>query len=116
VRHDGGDPVALRGVDGAKEIGMTASETKAVRFPLRMSQTQRTLLEEAAALSGQNLTEFILSAAQERAERLSERQATIRLTEQDTLALVQALREPRPVTPTLHALLDELDQRVESRP
>jgi uncharacterized protein (DUF1778 family) len=87
-----------------------------VRFPLRMSQTQRTLLEEAAALSGQNLTEFILSAAQERAERLSECQAIVRLTEQDTIALLQALREPRPVTPAMQALLDKLDQRVESDP
>lgn len=88
---------------------------KVVRFPLRMSRRQRQWLEEAAELVGQNLTEFILSAAQERAERVVIHRTVIQLSERDTAAVMQSLETPPEPTSEMYHLLGELARRVESR-
>lgn len=87
---------------------MTSPKT---RINVRVSEENLALIREAAELSGQDLTSFVLSASLDRArEVLIEMQVT-RLTLDEAKNLENALdREPQPKPALVELLTRALDQ------
>ncbi len=50
---------------------MATTAARTDRIALRTSKEQKSFLEKGASATGQNLTEFVLSSAQEKAEMVS---------------------------------------------
>lgn len=67
---------------------------RGARLEARVSATQKSLFQRAAALSGRTLSEFVVDSAQEAAARVIEAHETIRLTRAEQEAFVTALLDP----------------------
>jgi uncharacterized protein (DUF1778 family) len=64
------------------------------RFEARLTRRQKDLLRRAAELRGQSLTDFVLTTAQEAAERAVQSALVIELSLRDQQRLVGALSNP----------------------
>ncbi|MBY8054217.1 DUF1778 domain-containing protein [Vibrio fluvialis] len=82
-------------------------ETKqSARLDLKTNQLVKNQLEEAAALSGVNLTAFILSAASEKAREVMRFHAQVTLSDTAWRNLNEILENPpTEATPALRALM-----------
>ena len=72
----------------------TVDKTRGARLEARISIEQKTLLQQAAALSGRTLSEFVVASAQEVAGRIIQEHEAIRLTRTEQIAFVSALLNP----------------------
>jgi len=69
--------------------------TSSPRITARVSLDTQELLSKAAALSGiSSINSFVLSAAIEKANKIMEREETLKLSKRDALLLVDALDRP----------------------
>ncbi|MGQ0433137.1 MAG: type II toxin-antitoxin system TacA family antitoxin [Microthrixaceae bacterium] len=82
------------------------SETLTGRLNFRLSSEQERALRDAAALTGQSVSGFVLSSAVERAHELLERANTIELSDAAFRRFVGALDEPAEVVPELVRLFE----------
>lgn len=64
------------------------------RFDARLTLAQKAILEQAAALDDENLSTFVVRSAMRAAKRRLLEEETIRVTERDRRALVNALMSP----------------------
>lgn len=64
------------------------------RFQARLSARQKQILEMAAAIEGRTLSEFVLTHAQEAAQRTIREQLMLSLSERDSSAFISALLSP----------------------
>ena len=64
------------------------------RLEARVPALQKSLFQQAAALSGRTLSEFVVASAQEAAERVIKAHETIRLSRAEQEAFVTALLDP----------------------
>lgn len=71
-----------------------ADQVRTARLEARLSAEQKALLQQAAALSGRTLSEFVIASAQEVATRVLQERETIRLTRAEQIAFVNALLDP----------------------
>jgi uncharacterized protein (DUF1778 family) len=85
----------------APDAPATETHHKRARLQARLSLEQQHLLERAAALEGQTLTEFVLVHAQEAARRTIREHQTMALSERDSRAFVEALLSPWQPSPEL---------------
>jgi uncharacterized protein (DUF1778 family) len=76
---------------------------KSQRLMARISTNQKRLLQRAADIRGQTLTEFVVSAAQEAATRAIVDQEVIELSLRDSQAFAEGLLNPPPVDASLRA-------------
>lgn len=67
---------------------------KAERLEARLSRKQKELIQHAADLTGRSLTDFILSASQEAANKVIREHEVITLTAQESENFVNALMNP----------------------
>lgn len=67
---------------------------KESRLQTRVSRQQKAVLERAAELRGQSLTDFVIEAAQAAAEKVIQSHEIIVLTEKDRKVFFAALRRP----------------------
>ena len=72
----------------------TPDTTRDARLEARVSAAQKGLLQQAAALSGRTLTEFVVASAQDAARRVIAEHESIRLSREEQLAFVQTLLHP----------------------
>jgi uncharacterized protein (DUF1778 family) len=72
----------------------TQEAARSARLEARVSAPQKRLLQQAAALSGRTLSEFVVTSAQEAAQRIIDEHETIRLARADQEAFVRAVLEP----------------------
>ena len=72
----------------------TQDSTRVARLEARVSAAQKSLFQQAAALSGRTLSEFVVASAQEAAHRVIDEHESIRLSRAEQLAFVQALLDP----------------------
>lgn len=70
---------------------------KSERLMARISSEQKQLLQRAADIRGQTLTEFVVMAAQEAATRAIVDQEVIELSLQDSQAFAEGMLNPPPV-------------------
>ena len=71
-----------------------ADKSRGARLEARISVEQKAVLQQAAALSGRTLTEFVVASAQEAASRVIQEHETIRLSRAEQIAFVTALMNP----------------------
>ena len=76
---------------------------KSQRLMARISADQKRLLQRAADIRGQTLTEFVVSAAQEVATRAIVDQEVIELSLRDSQAFAEGMLNPPPVGASLRA-------------
>jgi len=66
------------------------------RLQVRLSSVQKALLQEAAAIEGRSLTDFLLAHAQTSAERIIEAQKMTKVSAEYEQSFVDALVNPPP--------------------
>lgn len=72
-----------------------------VRLEARISTDLHSMLKRAAELQGRTMTDFIVAAVQDAAQRAIEQAEVIRLSLADQECFAQALMEPPPPAPAL---------------
>lgn len=73
----------------------TASpKSRDARLEARICAAQKARLQQAAALSGRTLSEFVVASAQDAANRILQKHEAIRLNRAEQMAFVSALLEP----------------------
>jgi uncharacterized protein (DUF1778 family) len=77
------------------------SATSTARLEARVSTELHALLKRAAELQGRTMTDFVVSAVQEAAQRAIEQAEVIRLSRADSQRFAQALLSPPEPTPAL---------------
>ena len=87
-------------------MATTTSET--ARFDARLPKEQKLLFEEAVLLGGyRNLTDFIFSAAQDKAKEIIKEREQIIASERDSQIFFDAITNPKkPAQPLKKALAD----------
>jgi uncharacterized protein (DUF1778 family) len=71
------------------------------RLEARISTDLHAMLKRAAELQGRTMTDFVVSAVQDAAQRAIEQAEVIRLSLADQQRVAQALLSPLPPTPAL---------------
>jgi uncharacterized protein (DUF1778 family) len=71
------------------------------RLQARISSDLHSMLKRAAELQGRTMTDFVVSAVQEAAQRAIEQTEVIRLSLADQECFAQALLSPQKPTPAL---------------
>lgn len=72
----------------------TFDTTRGARLEARVSAAQKSLLQQAAALSGRTLSEFVVASAHDAARRVIAEHDALRLSREEQLAFVQAVLQP----------------------
>ena len=80
---------------------MPEHASKTARLEARITPDLQALLKRAAELEGRSVTDFVITAAQEAAERRIEQAHVIRLSLEDQRAFVEAILNPPEPTPAL---------------
>jgi len=75
------------------------------RVHARVTPPVKALLQQAADLSGRSLSDFLVSSAQEVAEKTIREHRIITLTTEDSLVFAQAILDPAPPNEKLSAAL-----------
>src|SRR6476659_56834 len=86
---------------------MATTATRTDRIALRTSKEQKSFLERGASATGQNLTEFVLSSAQEKAEMVLADQNRFVISPKQLDAFVTALDRPATLKENLARLMSE---------
>jgi uncharacterized protein (DUF1778 family) len=71
------------------------------RLETRVTAEQKNLIEQAAALQGRSVTDFVLTSVQDAARRAIEEHQRLNLSVRDCQAFVDALLNPPPVNDRL---------------
>ena len=74
---------------------------KRERLEARVTADQKRLIERAAALHGQTLTEFLVGSARQAAEQTIRQHEVIELSERDAQVFMEALLGAEPAGPSL---------------
>ncbi|MES2297775.1 MAG: DUF1778 domain-containing protein [Pseudomonadota bacterium] len=77
------------------------STTSTARLEARISTDLHTLLKRAAEIQGRTMTDFVVAAVQDAAQRAIEQADVMRLTMADQACFAQALLTPPPAAPAL---------------
>jgi len=85
--------------------------TRDSRLEARVSVAQKTLFQQAAALSGRTLSEFVVASAQDAAHRVLSEHESIRLSREEQLAFVKVLLESPQPNARLKRAAEEYRQR-----
>jgi uncharacterized protein (DUF1778 family) len=77
-----------------QEHASPAIERKRARLDIRASLTQKTLIEQAAALEGRSVSDFVLAYVQPIAERTVRDQQILELSARDSARFIDVLLNP----------------------
>jgi uncharacterized protein (DUF1778 family) len=84
----------------------TPTNTRTRRIDLRVTDAQDAVIREAAALAGETVTSFLLTAAEERARELLDERRHLTVSNTAFRALTESLAEPGQPVPHLVELFD----------
>ena len=90
---------------------MAVEKEKLERLEARITSRQKALLKRAAELRGRSLTDFVVSAAEEEAERVIRSEYVITLATQESAAFAAALLSPPDPSQTLRAAAERYLRR-----
>ncbi len=82
------------------------SATSTARLEARISTELHALLKRAAEIQGRTMTDFVVSAVQEAAQRAIEQAEVIRLSQADSQRFAEALLSPPRPTPALERAIE----------
>jgi uncharacterized protein (DUF1778 family) len=77
------------------------SATSTARLEARISTELHAMLKRAAEIQGRTMTDFVVAAVQEAAQRAIEQAEVIRLSQADSQRFAEALLSPPPATAAL---------------
>ncbi len=80
---------------------MPAAASTTARLEARISNDLHSMLKRAAELQGRTMTDFVVSAVQDAAQRAINQAEVVRLTLKDQESFAQALLSPSKPTPAL---------------
>jgi uncharacterized protein (DUF1778 family) len=80
---------------------MPRDSTRSARFEARLSPDALTIIKRAAELQGRSVSDFVVAAAQEIAQRTIEDTSVIRLSIDDQRRFVDLLINPPELSPAL---------------
>jgi uncharacterized protein (DUF1778 family) len=86
---------------------------KTARLEARVTPELHSLIKRAAEIEGRSVTDFVVSAAREAAEQRIEREQVIRLSMEDYLAFVEAIRNPPEPTPALRRAIESYRKLID---
>lgn len=87
---------------------MSTEIKEQARFNARLPKEQKQLFEKAAYLGGyRNLTDFIISSAQEKAKEIVQEKEQIIASERDSNIFFDAITNPKKPSETLRSALDD---------
>lgn len=86
---------------------MNTSALKDARMELKTTNSMKEMLKTAAALSGQDLTSFVLASAEEHAKAVLSDYQSLRLSLEEQTNFMQALASPVEPTKALRELMSE---------
>jgi uncharacterized protein (DUF1778 family) len=69
----------------------SSSNSRDTRIEARLTSSQKALIQRAADIRRQKLSEFVLASAADAARKIIDQHATIRLTLEEQVALVETL-------------------------
>ncbi len=92
-----------------------AASVKVERLEARVSPEQKALMQQAAALEGETLTQFVVSSAQRAAERSIQEHTTLRLTALESRRFVETLLSPPAPNAALRAAAAHYEQVMAGR-
>ena len=84
---------------------MSAASTRSERLSMRLSPETLTMIRDAAAAQGQDITSFVLGAASDRARDILLREKALHLTPREIEQVDAALSAEARVIPELAALI-----------
>jgi uncharacterized protein (DUF1778 family) len=83
------------------DSGLKPRRRRSERLEARVTAEQKTLIEEAAALQGRSVTDFVLTSVHDAARRAIADHREMTLSIKDSHAFVAALTKPMPVNTRL---------------
>ena len=92
-----------------------ANVTKSERVNLRLNETAKRRIEQAASFEGKTVSGFIVSSALENAEKAIQKHETMALDRRDAKCFFDAIVNPPAPNDKLRTALDEHEKRVASR-
>lgn len=103
----------------AKKRGQTAiiesDSIRSARLEARISESQKALIERAAAYEGRSVTDFVVSTLAAAADSVIREHELARLTQTQSQAFVEALLHPKAPNAALRRAARQHRQSVESR-
>ena len=91
------------------------SSSKSARLETRISDAQKDLIERAAAYTGRTVSDFVIAHVEVAAKKVVEDYERLRLNQEQSRILVDALLAPKRPNKRLRRAVDEYRRRVESR-
>lgn len=88
---------------------------RSARLEARVSESQKALIERAAAYEGRSVTDFVVSTLAAAADSVVREHELVRLTQVQSQAFVEALLHPKAPNPALRRAARQHQQSVESR-
>lgn len=82
-------------------VNIVRGRVRSERLEARVTADQKSLIEQAAALQGRTVTDFVLTSVQDAARRAIEEHQRLDLSVRDSQAFVEALLRPKPVNERL---------------
>jgi uncharacterized protein (DUF1778 family) len=92
------------------------SNTKNERLEARMSSEQKRLFKHAADLSGQSLTDFVITALQDAASKVIHQHKIIQLSLEDQLAFANSFLNPGKPNEKLLEALKMHNEKIKEEP
>ena len=83
-----------------------SSATRSQRIDVRVTEEQNAIIREAAAVAGQTVTAFLLSAAEERARSLLDERRHLVMSHATFVQFAAALDAPAEPVPAMRELFD----------
>jgi len=85
---------------------MPSNPSRTARLEARIAPDVLAIVRRAAALQGRSVSEFVVAAALDVAERTVEQAQVIRLSVEDQQAFADAILSPPPLSPALQRAID----------
>ena len=99
-----------------KSPASNPARKKSNRLEARLTDDQKALLQLAAELRGQSLTEFVVRASEDAATQALERAGVMVLSQSDSAAFVEAVLNPTEPGPRLRAAAARYRAHRRARP
>lgn len=85
---------------------MSAGSTRTARIEARIAPDALLVVKRAAELQGRSVSDFVVAAAQDAAQRAIEETQIIRLSVEDQRAFVEAILNPPPLAPAMERAIE----------
>jgi uncharacterized protein (DUF1778 family) len=94
---------------------MPTTQTRTARIEARISPEMLTVVKRAAEIQGRSVSDFVVAAAQEAAQRTIEDTTIIRLSLEDQRLMLEAILNPPEPNEALRKAAEAYKRIVESR-